>query len=273
MSLHWPGSQHSTERIVLADFRILVPLALLLGLAALAAVVIVPAVAQANHVQCGDVITTSVKLDSDVICPQDADDEGAALVIGADNVRLNGAGFKLVNATTDPEDIGIVTDAPHRNVAIRNLGGMSNFHIAMSLDLDDSRFTDNRFDSSSTGVSVRGDGNVFRRNVFSAEAFSLRAVGDDLRVTDNTASSQFGEAIVLEGSRLAVRRNDGSEQGGAGASRVIVVDDHAGEGVVIDNRAYVSSASPEAIFVVGGKKVRRNEIICYGQPSVCSEDR
>ena len=63
-------------------------------------------VKQAN-VKCGDVITKSVRLDGDVICP---DGTPAAVTIAADHVTLNLAGHKIVNGRTEHGDTVAVND-------------------------------------------------------------------------------------------------------------------------------------------------------------------
>ena len=50
----------------------------------------------AKHVACGDVLTASTTLDSDVVCP--AGFAGLALTLAADNVVLDGAGHSIVGA-------------------------------------------------------------------------------------------------------------------------------------------------------------------------------
>lgn len=67
-----------------------------------AALVITPTSALADHVTCGDVITTNTTLDADVVCPPDAigvtapDGQRYAILIGADGVRLDLAGHRIV---------------------------------------------------------------------------------------------------------------------------------------------------------------------------------
>ena len=69
-------------------------------------------------VRCGDVITKSVKLDADVICP---DGTPAAVTIAADHVDLDLNGHSIVNGRTDEGDTVAVTDRrPVEDLEIRN---------------------------------------------------------------------------------------------------------------------------------------------------------
>jgi hypothetical protein len=67
-----------------------------------ALLVITPSSALASHVECGDVITHDTTLDADVVCDPQAlgatapDGQRYAILIGADDVRLDLAGHRIV---------------------------------------------------------------------------------------------------------------------------------------------------------------------------------
>src|SRR6185295_16030895 len=69
--------------------------------------------ANASHVNCGDVITTDTKLDSDLLnCP------GDGVVIGADNITLDLNGH-LIDGTGFPTSgAGVDNNAGHDGVTV-----------------------------------------------------------------------------------------------------------------------------------------------------------
>ena len=90
------------------------------------------AAAEASHVQCGDVITQSTKLDSDLLnCP------GDGVVIGADDVTLDLNGHVIDGDGTETHgcagnefcDVGVVS-AGHDGTAVRD-GSIRGFAVGV----------------------------------------------------------------------------------------------------------------------------------------------
>lgn len=180
--------------------RLLAPLAALLGLLAFAPL------ASATHVQCGDVITKSVKLDSDVVCHPDF--EGSALVIGADGITLDLRGFSVLASTFDAEQTAIVTDRPHRNVTLRDgtLAGVSWEANPLSVQLSDSIIRDLHTEGLG-GMYVFGDRNLIRANHVFASFSGMGIRGDFNRVVDNEVRAVEGYGIGATGRAFEIDRN------------------------------------------------------------------
>jgi hypothetical protein len=179
--------------------RLLGSLAALLGLLAFAPT------ASAKHIQCGDVITESVKLDSDVACP--ADFEGSALVIGADHITVDLHGFSVLGSADD-DHYAIVTDRPHRNVTLRDgrVAGVSWEAHPLSVELSDSVLRD--LDTEGLGgFYVFGDLNVIRDNHVFASFSGMGIRGDFNRVVDNEVRAVEGYGIGASGRGFALDRN------------------------------------------------------------------
>src|SRR6185503_3867209 len=75
-------------------------------------------VAHASHVACGDTITQSTTLDSDLVDCSDG------LVIGADGITLDLGGHTIAARSVPPDPfidvIGIDNSAAHDGVTVRN---------------------------------------------------------------------------------------------------------------------------------------------------------
>jgi hypothetical protein len=162
--------------------------------------------ASATHVRCGEVITDSVKLDSDVVCP--ADFEGSALVIGADNITVDLHGFSVLASIHDADQTAISTDRPHRNVTLRNgsLAGVSWEATPLSVELSDSVLRDLNAEGLG-GFYVSGDHNVIRNNHVFASFSGMGINGDFNRVLENDVSAAEGTGISASGRGLELARN------------------------------------------------------------------
>jgi hypothetical protein len=136
---------------------------------AAAALLALAAPASATHVQCGDVITETTVLDSDLVCPTTEGDTGyVALTIAASDVTL------WMNKHTIRSQGGygrgiVVPDAGYRNIQIRN-GRLEGWSPAIHID--------NASDSAvlkvtvaepgawkGSQIAVTGDRNYVARNV------------------------------------------------------------------------------------------------------------
>jgi hypothetical protein len=197
-----PVRSNPPERIVLADFRILVPLAVLLGLLSFSPV------ASASHVQCGDVITQNTKLDSDVICdPTEYNGQQFfGLVIGADDVTLNLGGHTLLGPDSGGDVIGITDDGtPRDRLRIVN-GTITGFR--QSIDIDTSSSVIRGINPRTPfGIRLRGNHNVVRRNIADTGYTAIDMTGAGNQSLHNELVSFEGETIVASGSDIRIAHN------------------------------------------------------------------
>jgi hypothetical protein len=178
---------------------------LLFQLAVLVALLALAPTASATHVQCGDVITESVKLDSDVICPHDFG--GAALVIGADNIKLDLRGFSVVGPDNE-ELAAIESDTPHHNVTIRDGFIRSEFDQGTQIRVELSQSVLRNLNAAGIGgVTLIGDRNVVQANSIFASFSGLRIFGDDNRVFGNRVRAVEGYGIGATGRGIEIDRN------------------------------------------------------------------
>jgi hypothetical protein len=101
--------------------------ALLLAISTVAVLFALTAPAAASHVRCGDTITESTTLDSDVLCPDDFG--GTAVWVAADDVVFNLAGHAVRSSVGGH---GIAHQVPLRGVDIRN-GTVEGFDVGVGL--------------------------------------------------------------------------------------------------------------------------------------------
>jgi parallel beta-helix repeat protein len=178
-------------------------LAVLAGVCALF-LALAPGSALANHVQCGDVITQSVKLDADLTC------EAQGLVVGADGVTVDLNGH-TISGQGDPfeETLSGVQADGRSGVVVRN-GTITGFTEAVLLtNASQSVVRDITAAGNLDGITVRGDGIVIRNNTVTASFIGISASGDGLVLDRNQAAGEF--AISVDGSNLTVTRNHATE--------------------------------------------------------------
>jgi hypothetical protein len=78
--------------------------------------------------QCGDTITTSIRLRTDLICL------GDGLIVGADDIVIDLGGHTVMaDRAGAPDSVGIEDGERHRNVTIRN-GTIRNFTVGVRLN-------------------------------------------------------------------------------------------------------------------------------------------
>ena len=173
----------------------------------------------ANHVSCGETITTDTTLDSDLVnCPNNG------IVIGADGITLDLAGHRIDGDGApaigcDPEiefcDIGVVNDG-HDGVTIRD-GSMQEFDWGVGIG--DARA--NRLLRISSrrqaffGVLLFGSSrNLVRGGNFSRnappEGDGIGVFGSrHIRIVDNEIRSNEGPGIHLgDSSKNVVKENN-----------------------------------------------------------------
>jgi parallel beta-helix repeat protein len=195
--------------------------------------------ASADHVGCGDTITTDTKLHKDLVnCPNNG------IVIGANNITLDLNGHRIdgdgefVDSCPDDEfcDVGVANDA-HNGVTIKG-GKLREFEV---------------------GVFVFGArDNHVRHLCASANSFAgvILSESPDSRVAKNSANrnglTTEGSGIMLFGSDdVRIERNSVSGNGDNG----IFVGFDSDDNLIARNR---SSGAPFAALVIEGN---RNHVV------------
>jgi hypothetical protein len=149
----------------------------------------------ARSPQCGDTITTNVRLRADLTCL------GDGLIVGADKIVIDLGGHTVMaDRATTVASVGIKDDAGHRNVTIRN-GIIRNFTVGVRLngsqatDLVNLQVLAQRGGdlggitevglqlSGTTGITVR-DGRIVINN----PATEIETSGGDLLISGTTIS-------------------------------------------------------------------------------------
>ncbi len=160
-------------------------------------------------VRCGDVITRSVRLDANVVCP---DGTAAAVTIAADHVRLDLAGHSIVNGRTDNGDtVAVTTAGPVADVEVRN-GTIRAGDDTLSAEASHSEFEHLTVDGHA--MVVTGDHNEFERNDFqNCDSSGLSVQGDGAEVERNRFT---GCPLFVTGSGSVIDRNDVTQSADVG---------------------------------------------------------
>jgi parallel beta-helix repeat protein len=194
--------------------------ALILAAAALV-LAFAPAAADASHVECGDVLTTDTRLDSDLECA-----EGTALTIAASNVTLELGGHTVAGTFAD-ESVGVRASG-HTGIVVRN-GAVRQFDVDVLLeDVSDSLVRDLtdavvgalgngntlRGNTESAGIAVRGDRNLVLGNGVSSnpsldDATWLSASGADNVIAHNVVKNVGATSADTTAYGLLLRMDGG----------------------------------------------------------------
>ena len=241
-----------------------------------------PAVAKKPAISCGDVVTGTVKLESDLVdCP------GDALIVGADDVTIDLEGHTIDGTGAGAFHVGINNEAGHDGLAVRN-GTIQEFFKAISSGLPGSTadggrvrnvlFLHNRF-----GMTAFGDGNRLCRNAAigpggPASSGGISVSGNGNWLLGNTVIGT-NEALVANGSDNDVERNvsSGNEVGiaagvgtgsdvehnsitGSSATGILLNDFDGGD----VSRNLVANGAANGIDVLlgsEGNRIRRNAVL------------
>jgi hypothetical protein len=250
------------------------------SLVALAALLVYAAPASATHVQCGDVLTTSTTLDSDVVCPDEAQLFG--LAIGADNVLLRLNGY-AIRAGAAGGTTGIASASPDQDglqgVRIKR-GSVEGFLAGIDLgDADDTIIFKVNITTmeagGDAGILLRGDRNsVYQSTItLNGEEGSpgIDIIGPDAyawgNVVTGTATTGSGvghSGIVTFGQNPRVIYNQVTNCAPSGLSGAGVLVDGYFDAAVV-NRNSVSGCA-EGVFVrwngegyPGGARIALNQ--------------
>jgi hypothetical protein len=247
-----------------------------LAIAALSAIAAPPASAQ--PVSCGQVVTKSIKLDSDLICQSSADNpKPDALVIGAPGITINLNGHFVYGYHFAIRNEG------YDDVVVRNgrvAGDYETVHLAdaerntlRDLTLDGLLFAVNGHDLNQLSlignrtsfiVGVTGDGIVVRNNTFTGGMATLYVGGDGNSIVRNTSTNAEG-SISAVGNRNRIAWNTITPSIDAGIRL-----SHGSDNVVVHNSI---TGSPDfgscgmVLEDVRGSLVRENTV-AHGQPGI-----
>jgi hypothetical protein len=199
-------------------------------------------------VSCGDVLTKSVKLDADVICP---DGTPAAVTIAADHVDLDLNGHSIVNGRTDDGDTVALTSArPVEDFEVRN-GTIRAGDRAVRIDASRSEFEELTVDGHTLALGATGDKNDFENIVADSSFQTLDIEGNDLKFEGNSVTIYPSELLgTIHGDRNEIER---SSFRNCGSSALEV----HGTDVEIERNTLVGCP----VFVVGtGTEIERNDV-------------
>jgi large repetitive protein len=161
--------------------------------------------ANATHVACGELLTTTTTLDGDITC---GEGQQTGLFIGADNITLWMEGHSITSTSTTP-GVGIQGDVS--GVDIRGNGRISGFFYGVNL-----RGSDNNVrrltiaaESGGTGITMSGNRSYAYRNVVDGRLAQFEAgiylSGDDAYAWGNTVQEGgFAGAITTVGDNPRV---------------------------------------------------------------------
>ena len=153
---------------------------------------------------CGDTVTSNYTLTADLICT------GDGLIIGADGITLDGAGFSI-SGDRGTSDIGISAEG-RSNVIIQNFGDIKTFFSGISFNAatNNSTIRDNKISSSEVGISLGSS----TENSISENNVDLNSVGISLNssysntLIGNILYDNTSESLSVYGSNTSDFNND-----------------------------------------------------------------
>jgi parallel beta-helix repeat protein len=179
-----------------------------IAVAALIALLALAAPANATHVQCGDVLTETTVLDSDLVCAG-ADESYVGITIAADNVTLWMNGHTM--RSESGYGTGVKTDGTLSNIEVRR-GSFMGWTRAIEMTASDSavlkvRVSDLGYPIDVLGVQIWmvGDRNYAAHN-FVDGSFYLHLKDDDVAIKgiwlDGDDAYTWGNTLIFaEGIR------------------------------------------------------------------------
>jgi parallel beta-helix repeat protein len=201
---------------------------------------------QAVHVNCGDVITTTTTLDSDLIdCP------GNGLVIGAPNITVNLNGH-VIDGDAAGFDSGIDNFAGHDRVTIRN-GTIREFGSGVVMaGSRNSRLQDLEVTANVGGVALiqDSDNNTVERCDITANSTGVfvQTGSDHNNLNLNRIEDNVQAGVSIDASaENRVQRNDVNRNGGGGILVTGVSDNNK-----IEKNDLKSNSGIAGIYVDGG---------------------
>jgi hypothetical protein len=198
-----------------------------------------PAGAAAVTLHCGDVVTHSVKLAADVVCP---DDSSPGLIVGENGITIDLNGHVVRTTVTRSTQPGIDNSAGHNGVTIRN-GTVMTFDTTILLhDASRNRITGVDALAFGTGILVTGGA----RNRIAGSDADSRGNGIEVsgspgtEVVHNHLGSAFGAALIVDSNRVLIAHNS--------TGNIAI---NSGTGNVVEHNSIVNAGAPavDGLFV------------------------
>lgn len=202
---------------------------------AAAMIFISPAVADASSVNCGDTITVSTILNSNLNCPS------TAITMGADGITLDCNGFTLQSVTGSGVGVSIpgrqnttvkncsihgftygihlYSSASGNFVLSNNVSSNSFYGIVVDLSANTNTLIDNTANSNSGGITVFSYGNSLIGNTANSNAFFgiqvYQSTGNSLtsNITNSNGTGNGIEFIQSSGNTLTSNKADSNTNG------------------------------------------------------------
>jgi parallel beta-helix repeat protein len=198
--------------------------------------------------QCGDVVTHSVKLAADVVCQ---DDSSPGLVVGENGITIDLNGHTVRTVVSHSSQIGIDNSAGHDGVTIRN-GTVMTFDTTILLDgASRNQIRNVNALAFGTGISVTGGG----RNRITGSDADSRGNGIEVsgspgtEVVHNQLNSAFGTPLIVNSNRVLVARNtSGNIAINSGFGNVVERNSLVGAGAAVDGLLVSGAASNTAVL-------------------------
>ena len=200
------------------------------------------------NVRCGDVITKSVKLNADVVCP---DSTPAAVTIAGDHVDLDLAGHSIVNGRSEEgQTVALTSAGPVEDFEVRN-GAIRAGDQAVRMQASRSEFEELTVDGHALALGVTGDKNDFENIVADSSFHTLDLAGSHLKFEGNTITIHPSEQLgSIHGDDNEIEHSSFSDCGSS-ALEVQGID------VDIERNSFVGCP----VFVVGtGTEIERNDV-------------
>ena len=224
--------------------------------------------AAANHVQCGDVVTTNTTLDSDLTCT------GDGLVVEASKVTVDLAGHTIQGSGTASRGV-IASAGDHveiRNGRIRGFGEGVDADGARGTALQDMFLAHNgtglhcayapecriedsvvRYNDAGIEIDAADGGSpeptIVRRNVIRDNGLGVTVTGQRAIVSDNRITRNRTDGIRNDyGFPVDILRNVVRDNGGDGV-RIFYIA-HA---TVVDNRIVGNAGNGVSVYGSGGE--------------------
>ena len=199
---------------------------------------------RASHVNCGDLITQSITLDSDLLdCP------GNGLVIGAPNITVNLNGH-TIDGTSGSS--GIDNFAGHDRVTIRNGTIQQFFSGVVFAGAQDSRLTNLTLASNGAGLALifDSDNNQVERCDVTGNntGVFLQSGSDRNTLSMNRIEDNVQAGVAIDGSDdNKLQRNDVNRNGGGG-----IVVTGGSDRTRIEKNDLKNNGLPAGIYIGGG---------------------
>jgi copper-binding protein NosD len=183
--------------------------------------------------QCGDVVTHSVKLASDVVCQ---DDTSPGLVVGENGITIDLNGHTVRTTVSHSSQVGIDNSAGHNGVTIRN-GTVMTFDTTILLSgASRNRITGVNALAFGTGISITGG----RDNRIKGSDADSRGNGIEVsgspgtEVVHNQLGSAFGASLIVNSNRVLIARNSATSN----------IEINSGAGNVAERNSIIGAGAP-----------------------------